>query len=283
MRTGFILTTALSLLAATGLNADALRVKVSDLLINPVKGILTSCATADPANAFEGSISALAEVRDGTADLALVAVPDGETPPDDMVCIPFAFDVATVVVNNGNPIKQITLRTLASAFARSGGADKWGSLGLKDVWAERSIAAYIPESSSGVTLDLFRSMTIKNGSFRDGLNVWTSRDQLEHIVREQAQCLVILRGIDVPNGGRALLVSETDGQEIFPYPPTESSVFYGDYPLRLPFYIVFRKDASQQVKDFAALMLSDETAKTLSAAGLVPAPKSERDIGLHIK
>jgi len=283
MRTGFFLTTGLCLLAATGLDAAALRVKASDLLPDPVKGILESCSIADPDSAFEGSINALAELQAGDADVVLVAVPDGKPLPEGMVCIPFAFEVAAVIVNDGNPTKQITLRALASAFAKSGGADKWGNLGLKDVWAERNIAAYVPKSSNGVTLDLFRSMTIKNGAFRDGLNVWTGRGQIEHIVREQAQCLVIMRGIDVPAGGRALLVSESTDQDTFPYPPTESSVFYGDYPLRLPFYIVMRKDAPQQVKDFATVMLSDETAKAMSGAGFVPAPKSERDLGMHMQ
>jgi len=282
MRTGFFLPLLLSILASATLNAAEISFRVSDLLIDPIKGIVDSGEFADVDCIFEGSVNALAELHDGRADLIIAAVPDGRPLPEGMVSIPFVFDVATVVVNNSNPIKEISLNKLTVAFTKtSTGAKKWGALGLKDAWAERSIAAYLPQSSNTITLELFRNMTVKDDGFRDGIGVWTSRQQLERVVREQGPCLVLMRGLNIPGGGKALSISIKDGTDSFSYPPTESSIFYGDYALRLPFYILFRKNAPQGVKDLATRILSDSVAAKLSAAGFVPAPKSERDSRLH--
>jgi ABC-type phosphate transport system substrate-binding protein len=258
--------------------AQAVRVQASDIIVDPVKGILDACPSPKVTVSFEGSVNALAALREGRADLAIIAVPDGQPLPADLVCKPLVFDVATVVVNDSNPLTEINLRTLAMVLARSSASsDKWGVLGLKDPWASRSITVYLPDASNGITLPLLRSMTVISGKFSDSAGVWTTKDQMEHIVREQPSSIVVMRGNNVPGGGRALGISLKDGKDQFAYRPTQDSVFYGDYPLRLPFYIAVRKDAPQPVLDLEKVLLSDASATLFDAAGFVPVPVSERN------
>lgn len=248
---------------------------VSDIIETPTRSILTSAGGLE--FSVKNSSGAIESIRSGKADLAIVAIPDGAKLPEDLHCTPFAFDVAMVVVNNGNPLQQTDLHTLTallSATAESG--DKWGAFGLKDVWADRKIAVYLPGSSNGMTLQLLRSQTVRDGKFREDFVYMTGRENPDVLVREQPECLMVIRGIKVPQTGRALLISKEAGADAFAYPPSESSVFYGDYPLRLPFYIVTKTNAPKVVADLEAFLLSNEAAEKLTAAGYVPVPKSER-------
>ena len=265
-------------LLATSASAGTVKVQASDILADPLSGILTSYAPSKVECRFEGSVNALAALRAGQADLAIIAVPDGQTLPADLDCTPFAFDVAVVVVSENNPLKEVNLRQIAQILAKSGNLDKWGGLGLKDPWETRGITVYLPDSSSGVTLQLLRSMTIMSSPMKDGIGTWTTKEQLAQIVRDQTSSLVVLRGNAVPIGGRALAVSLKDGADQYAYLPTVDSIFFGDYPLRLPFYLAVKKDAPQEVKDLLNSLLTDSTADLMSAAGFIPVPKSERHV-----
>lgn len=257
-------------------NAGTVRIQASDILANPLSGYFASYAASKVECTFEGSVNALSAMRDGHADLAIIAVPDGQKLPEDFECTPFVFDAAIVVVNENNPLREINLRQLAQILARSGSLDKWGGLGLRDPWETRAITVYLPDSSTGVTLQLLRCMTIMSGPMKDGIGTLASPEQTAQIVRDQTSSMVVIRGLVAPLGGRALAVSLKDGADQYAYLPTQDSIFYGDYALRLPFFIAVKKDAPKEVRDVVDALLTDATADVLGAAGFIPVPKSER-------
>jgi hypothetical protein len=265
---------------ALSLSAQAatVRVRISDIIETPVKGILTASTDPRAEVALDNSTGAIESVRSGESALAVVAIPDGTKLPDDLNCAPFAFDVAMIVVNNINPLQQTDLHTLSlvlSATAQNG--DKWSAFGLTDIWANKNILVFLPDSSNGITLQLLRSQTVGNDKLRGGFIYLTGKENADVLVREQSECLMVVRGLDVPQSGRALQISVKSGADAFTYPPSESSVFYGDYPLRLPFYIVTKKDAPESVAKLETLLMSDDAAAKLSKAGYVPVPKTERN------
>ena len=271
---------SMTTLSTTAALADGLRVQASDILETPLAGYFAQCDSPKVTCSFEGSVSALAAIRNGAIDLAIIAVPDGQQPPEDLVSVPFAFDVATVMVNDSNPLKEISLPTLAAVLSKdSASTDKWGALGLKEPWDTRSITIYLPATSSGVTLQLLRSKTIVGGQFKESVGTWANKDVMGQIVAGQTASIVVMRGIKIPGGGRALSISAKDGADQYAYQPTRASVFYGDYALRLPFYIVTRPDASPEVKSLINDLLSDKTADLLESNDFVPVPKSERHMG----
>jgi DNA-binding transcriptional LysR family regulator len=57
-----------------------------------------------------GSLPALDRLRSDEIDLAIVAVPEGdEVPRDEFNIYPFAYDAAVLVVNESNPIDEISV------------------------------------------------------------------------------------------------------------------------------------------------------------------------------
>ena len=274
-----LVATALCCLAAPQADADALRARVSDIAQAPVRDIFR----ASPINvelAVENGTMAMESVRAGKADLAVVAIPVGESLPQDLDCAPFAFEVATVVVNDINPLKKTDLTTLAAALSASTQDDgKWALFGMKDAWADRNILIYLPDSSFGITLPLLRSQTLRHDAIRENAVYMTQRDSADVFIREQSSSLMVIRGINIPQNAHALELAIDKGKDSFAYPPSESSVFYGDYPLRLPFYIVTRKDGAKPAANVKAFLLSDAVAEKLAAAGYIPVLKSERANG----
>jgi ABC-type phosphate transport system substrate-binding protein len=243
---------------------------VSDLMAGQMQQAL-------PAAQFMGSVNALAMLRSGTAEVAIVAIPDGKALPEQFECIPFAYEVASVVVNDTNPLRKISLHSLTSIYSRTNNSiEKWGALGLTEGWATRSISAHMPDNSSGITAHLFVSMTLVNTPVSDSVGRFQTQTQVEAIASSQPSCLIIMRGVNVPPGARALEVSRTSAQDDYAYPPTQDSIFFGDYPLRLPFYIVIPKDAPQATRATVAKLLGDDIAAALEKAGFVPVPASER-------
>lgn len=266
------ITACISLLFCSILNASASLI-ISDLLEEPMKSTLPASIPCR----YAGSMVALEELREGRADIVVAAIPDGTPLPEGMVCIPLAFESAVAVVNSSNPLEKISLQDLGSIFIGAESVEKWGALGLSDAWRGRSISVFIPSPGESMTVPLFRSVAMQGKPMREGASVITSVSQLETVVREQSQSITLLRGLSVPSGGRALAITGADG---FAYPPTESSVFYGDYPLRLPFYVVLRQDAAAHVLETLAILLDNQVADTLAKFGFVPSPTSERDVDI---
>ncbi len=272
------LLSTLSLFASASAYA-APDLQISDLLGNSIESVLPAGASFG----FSGSIVSLEQLKKGEPRLVIAAIPDGQALPEDMICIPFAFDVVSVVVNNSNPLKEIHVAQLARIYsASSDSADKWGQVGLADAWKERRISACLPPQSEWVTMQIFDKNIMGGAALREGLTIIPTRAVLEQTVREQSQSIVIMRGVNIPDGGKTLAITRGSGADAYSYQPTESGIFFGDYFLRLPFYIVLRKDASEQTRALAAELLSDNVAAALAKAGFVPAPKSERAPELYL-
>ena len=58
--------------------------------------------------------------------------------------------------------------------------------------------------------------------------------------------------------------------------PTPDNVHSGDYPVRLPIYLVFRKDAAQRLLPLLRFLLSEDAATLWQNAHLVPLPAKVR-------
>jgi hypothetical protein len=268
-----------SLIGVCTAHAKAVRMEASDIIASSIAAYLKPQIDEKAVECIsKGSFDALAALKNGTADIAILAIPDDQTLPEGFDCKVVAFDVATVVVNENNPLKEINISTLSMILAKStASADRWAITGLKDPWNTKTISIYLPDASNGITCQLLRNYTVKGGRFSDSVTTWTSDDQVQHIVNGQSNCLVVIRGNKIPGGGRALGISARDGDRQYAYTPTQDSVFYGDYIIRLPFYVVTRKDAPDSVKFVAGTLFSDAAAEKFANDGFISLPKSERE------
>ena len=110
----------LPLLLTASVHADEIRIAASDLLADHIKSPILAYGE-EHATTFNiskiGSLPALDRLRSDEIDLAIIAVPEGtEVPREEFSVYPFAYDVAVLVVNESNPIDEISLSHLGGIY-----------------------------------------------------------------------------------------------------------------------------------------------------------------------
>ena len=227
---------------------------------------------------LDGSLGALDAVRAGRADLAVVAVASIEGAPESgMRLIPLAYQVAVVAVNAGNPLRQMSLDQLGGVFGDKEPTDhrQWGSLGLTNEWAEKSIVANFVEDSNSLALDLFRQTVLHVPELKSTVALQPSYQELLRRVRVDETCIGLFpRPLLDAEGVQVLLIARSDRD--VPFGPTAENIHNGDYPLRLPFFIAFKAERAVELAPVVARLLGDEVAAALEQAGFVAVPGNAR-------
>ena len=82
------------------------------------------------------------------------------------------------------------------------------------------------------------------------------------------------------NGSLIKVVSvakpEDDTSKAYAFKPDRENIFNGDYPMTLPFYIVFKKENVKKVKALARFLLEDDIANKIDKTDFFSAPSSSR-------
>jgi len=150
---GFYLLAGLS--GAAAVRADAagggvglLQVSVGEPLANYVRqnGL-------DVKVDFFGTVPALTQLRQDKVQLAVIAAPVGEQPSTkEFTVLPYAYQVAYILVNTNNPITEVDRDQLIGVFghgARRRNITSWSQLGLSGEWTSRSVLAVTTSSATG--------------------------------------------------------------------------------------------------------------------------------------
>lgn len=274
-----LLLLAFSLSICPLLDSKPIRIVGSDLLATPLVAQLEAFDQRrddlDLRIALEGSASGLYTLEKGEADLAIIAISEGIN-PEGFVSVPLTFDIATVIVNAENPIKEISIDQLRMIFDPRApqSVSQWGELGIGNVWAQRGITAHLPESRDSIVRSLFKHHVSGGGNIRSSVHNWSTEADVIDAVRKNAGAIGVIRGTSAPSGTKALYVSS--GGDGFAYAPQPDSIYFGDYTLQLPYHLVFRREDQKWMKEALAFLLSDEVAQALEEAKYAPAPASER-------
>lgn len=226
---------------------------------------------------FEGSIKAAEELRRGDAAIAILAEPDDMVSPlSDLMALPLAYQTAVIAVNDSNPLNEISFTQLNGLFSSSqrGAIGDWGGLGLDGIWQSRKVNLFAYRSKDDVVLDVFRHSVLQKQDIRPTISYYEDAADLGRILKDDSAAVAILPTPRLPSNVRALAVSGTLGGVAFK--PTASNIHLGDYPLRLPFVIHYRKATLSEVKPLLLFLLSDPVANRLQEAGFVPVPRNER-------
>ena len=59
--------------------------------------------------------------------------------------------------------------------------------------------------------------------------------------------------------------------------PTNDNVYYGDYPIRLPFQIVYKEERETELSEILSMLLSDKVTDVLRANHLFVLPDAIRE------
>ena len=222
-----------------------------------------------------GSLPALERLRSDEIDLAIIAVPkDTDVPRDEFRVFPFAYDVAVIAVNQSNPINDISLASLGGIFGANEESNytTWGDLGLSG-WGSRSIKAVVGQNNESISLELFKFSALRGGQMKTTV-ASMKVTEVEGVLLSDAAAIAILPRLPKSDKVKALMISsEVDGPA---FSPTDDNVHYGDYPIRLAFYVVYKKRDEARAQEVLRVMLGDDLAASLRDNNLFALPDTVR-------
>lgn len=227
---------------------------------------------------FDGSRGALDELRAGKADLACVVFAPDELPPQgEFRVVPLAYQVAVFAVTETNPVRQVSFAQLGGIFGEKEPTNhrQWGALGAMGPWEQKSISLQMVEDPDSLAVDLFRHTALNVPQLKPTILVQPSSAEMLRRVRVDDTCIGFFpRPLRDTAGVHVLLVARND-QDV-PFGPTPENVHNGDYPLRLPFYLVFAPKDAAALAPLLDHLLGDTVAAALEAAGFVAVPANAR-------
>ncbi len=227
--------------------------------------------------ALDGSRPGMDELKAGRADLALVILPPGEEPSvTGLSSLIIGYHCIVVLVPAACPLERVTLEQLALVFGAEGpaGAFRWRELGLEGEWSESAVAPAVPEVGSGLTLEHFRHAVLRRAGFRPSVSRFRSAGDLAALFADDRRVLAISPSVPPPRSAKTLAVAMRPKTPA--YLPTRVNVHSGDYELRMPLRLLFRRDAEKILGPLLCYLLSEEAALHLEQSGIVPLPTSAR-------
>lgn len=179
-----------------------------------------------------------------------------------------AVDGLSVYVNEGNPVKELTLEQLAGIF--TGQIKNWKQVGGNDA----PITVYSRENSSG-TYEFFKEHVLKGKDFAASAQTLQGTAQLLQSVAKDASGIGY-GGAAYGKGARALLVKKDDGAPAIA--PTEETVLNQTYPIWRYLYVYVNPAIDKgEISSYLGWIRSEEGQKIVKEVGYYPLPKNLRE------
>lgn len=249
-------------------NATELRIAVSDLIAGHISETVQKLAEK---NAIEvsvigvGSLTAIDSLRSDEIPLAVLAAPenvDSAIELDDTYeTFTIAYSSAVIAVNKANPINELSFRDLQGIFGSNPdlNIETWGTLGVENL-VNRSIKPLIRQNEVGISTELFRHLVLGATEMKLTVNELTDVE-IEKMLIDNVTTVAILPYLPNTEKIKALMVSKDSQNPAFS--PNDDNVYFGDYPIRLPFQIAYRKDRKAELVKVLRILLSDDVTKAL--------------------
>lgn len=228
--------------------------------------------------AFDGSRPGLDQLKAGRADLALlVFAPGEESSAAGFDSVALAYHRVVVLVPAASPLERVTLEQLGGIFGVGGpvGVSRWDELGLGGDWAGSTIAPQVPAVGHGIAAEYFRHAVLHDREFRSIVNRYDAPADL--VLRLAGNSRAIALAPTPPAGAAGLKIVAVAIRANEPaFLPTSENLHSGDYPLRLPLNLVFRRASARPLLPLLRFLFGDEAAPLLVGADLVPLPSAAR-------
>lgn len=226
---------------------------------------------------MNGSRDGIELVKKGESDIAIVAIPRGNPFPEGFVLMPYAHQVAAIVVNRVNPLEEISLSQLKQIFGSSGEkVDTWEKFGLNTNAALRNIYPLTVPLQENLALELFKNTCLDNANISTNVDVRKSSSDVLDVLKTTTNAIGIV-GIVPSSDVKVLAVSDrTELSKKQAFKPTPENIQNGDYPIVLTFYLMYKKEKSKELRTLLQLLLSDGIAKVIEDGGLTASPKNFR-------
>lgn len=268
------------LLAASSLTqaAEEIRFAASDLLADFLEPSVVAFGTTHEIEIDYdsiGSLPALDRLRSDEIDAAIIAAP-GSTADlrEEFVVFPFAYAISVIVVNETNPTNELSLSELGGIFGANEELkiNTWGELGLAG-WSNRTIKPVASQLEQGIALELFKHKVFKGKAMKSSVAM-AKPLEVENMVSADSASIGIVTRAPKQKGLKAVMVSTAADAPA--YGPSRDNVHFGDYPVRLPFYVVFDRRDENRMKELMRMLLSDQIADELEQNDIVSLPLNVR-------
>jgi phosphate transport system substrate-binding protein len=186
-----------------------------------------------------------------------------------------AIDGLTVIVNEKNPLKKLTVEQIGAIFR--GKITNWSEVG----GANMPITLYGRQSNSG-TYGFFREMVLK-GEYSPKMRSMNGNAQIVESVKADPTGIGYV-GVGYVREANGLTVLDVAFKDGMPYasPLDESAVDSGDYPIARPLYQYVGGTVSGAVKDFMQFETSPEGQKIVEAEGFFKITGEYRELNARV-
>lgn len=259
-------------------NADRVRIAISDIIPEAIPEAVRSFAKANSVEISVvsiGSLPAMSALEQGEILLAVIAVPEGrELTGNTLKEIPFAYSTAVIVVSETNPINEISFYEMRGIFSADTdlSIETWEALGVPGL-ADRLIKPLIVREETGTSAELFRHTVLPGDSIKLTVNEVIG-SEIKEILASNIASVAVLPHLPDAEKIKPLMVSVNPDSPAFG--PTNDNVYYGDYPIRLPFQIIYKEESESELKETLRILLSDEVTEILRANHLFVLPDTIR-------
>ena len=264
---------------ALGHSLPAMTVTGSDLVVAPVQEALAKQLQALGVTAdfdFAGSLIGKQKLSDGTADAAILAVPNATQAIDSNRTFPFCFQIVAFAVHSTNPVTELTYNQLTSLYETDGVLNDWADLTPDLNWRDRKISLWVTRSKSAITLEIFNSTVLTGRPLKSSVRYAANDSEtLQSIVQEDSSAIVAVPAIPRIPSIRFLAIKQDEAGQA--YTPSEDNVLFGDYPLRLPFYLVVsEKVGDEDMAKLVRAIYAPEVTEALRAVNYLPVSQTEQ-------
>jgi hypothetical protein len=225
---------------------------------------------------FDGSLLGLRDLETGAVDATLLAIPDGRSGESGLRRYPMGFQIVAFAVHASNPVSELSYGDLENLFQDNGTIEDWNDLTSDPAWADRKISFLASRRESAITLELFNALVLKGDRLKPSVRYSAgSTEELATAVLEDTTTLALVPAMDP--SGQVKLLAVKESAEFQPYTPSLDNVFFGDYPLRLPFYLVVSDELDAgMIGKLLSVIYSPEVTDALWAVNCLPVPEPEQ-------
>ena len=267
-----ITTVIISLVIASQLNAQKLKIKGSDTVLPLTQKEAENYMKATPGASLMvtggGSGVGISALLNGTTDIAQssrklkldekVKLQEAGKAFKEVI---IAHDAISVIVNPTNKISQLTREQLEGIY--TGKFKNWKEVGGDDI----KIVVYSRETSSG-TYEFFKEHVLNNKNYVSSALLMPATGAIVQSVSQTKGAIGYIGLAYLTPNVKALKVSYDKGKTYVA--PSIEAAKNKKYPITRPLYYYFLTKAEAAVKPYVDYVLSPIGQKTVLATGYVP-------------
>lgn len=224
-----------------------------------------------------GSGVGISSLIDGDIDVANSSRPMRDSEEDELranhgeepYAVRFAVDGVAVVVNDSNPVEELTVDQVGAMFR--GEITNWSEVGGED----RDITLYGRQSTSG-TYHFFMEVVVQDEYSERKRNMAGTSDIVEAVIGDAGGIGYAAIGYADEDGVRALSISADAGSTAYD-PTVLENVTSGNYPLTRPLYQYMAGKPTGALLDFLLYETGDTGQNIVLEEGFYPITDADRE------